>query len=192
MYYKMVESDLIRLLLCVFLLFQCGCAATTDGGVDIGTLINANKRLDETLPVSTLTAYNATIAALRELNMSITSLYDYGSSVEIKSRFTDNEIAWIEITPINTGSCKVAVIVDVLANESRPRSLLTYILKNLPTESASSELQKVKEKPSHPENRPAGSFEQPAQNVEDGSTVDRQPETLKPLPKEIVTEKSLL
>jgi hypothetical protein len=192
MYDKIFVSKLIRYLLCGLLLIQMGCATTTGGVVDVGRILNTNKQLEETVAVSTLAAYKATVAALRELNMSITAEYGDGTSVELRSKSVDNEMAWIEITSISAVSCKVTVSVDVFADESRSRSILTYILKNLSDKSTASELHQIKDNMKQSENQTTGTFQQPAQNDEEWSTGDTHSEELKPLPKEVVTEKSLL
>jgi len=192
MHDKIHGLNLIRFLLCGLLIVQIGCATATGGGTDIGTVINANKQVVKTLEVSAFSAYKATVAALRELNMSITGEYQTGTSMEMKSKFPDSEIAWIEIISISPVSCKITVRVGVFANESRSRSLLTAILNNLPNESAASEMQPLKNKLHESENISPGSFQQPMQNDEDQSTVDKKADELKPLPKDVVTEKSLL
>ena len=192
MHDKKIVLNLIRYLLCGLLLVQMGCAAKNIGGVDVGRIINPNKQLEETVAVSTLSAYKATVVALRELNMSVIAGYGDGTSVQMKSKSADNEIAWIEITSITSRSCKVAVSVDVFSDESRSRSILTSIMKNLPDESAASESRQIKDNLKQPENLTTGTFQQPVQNEEEWSTVDTHPEELKQLPKEVVTEKSLL
>jgi hypothetical protein len=189
---KISVLHLIRFLLCGLLLVQVGCANTSGSGMDVGKIFNANKQIEKTVSVSASAAYNATVAALRELNLSITGEYGDGASVEIKSKFADNNVAWVEITSISAVSCRVTVSVDVFADESRSRSILTSILKNLPNESTASELPQTKENLKQPKNSKADTFQQPAQNEDDSSAVDRQPEELQPLPKEVVTEKSLL
>jgi len=189
---KIFVLDLIRYLLGGLLLVQMGCVTTTGGVVDVGRITNTNRQLEETAAVSTLAAYKATVAALRELDMSITALYGDGTSVEMKSRAADNEMAWIKITSISAVSCKVTVSVDVFADESRSRSILTAIMKNLPNESAASEFHQIKNNLNQPENLTTGTFQQPVQNEEEWSTVGTHPEELKPRPKEVVTEKSLL
>ena len=189
---KKIALNLIRYLICGLLLVPMGCATKTGSGVDVGRIINVNNQLEETVAVSTLSAYKATVAALRELNMSIIAGYGDGTSVEMKSKSADNAIAWIEITSITALSCKVTVSVDVYSDESRSRSILTAIMKNLPAESAASELHQIKDNLKQPENLTTGTFQQPVQNEEEWSTLDTHPEELKQLPKEDVTEKSLL
>jgi hypothetical protein len=192
MHYKVFGLNLITCLLCGLLLVQIGCATATGGGADVGTIINANKQLEKTVDVSALAAYKATVAAIRELNMSITGEYRDGKSVEMKSKFPDSEIAWVEITSLSAVSCKVIVRVGVFADESRSRSLLTTIMKNLPNESTASEMQPVNDKLKQSEDVSAGTLQQPVKSEEDKSAVDTQAEGLKPMPQEIVTEKSLL
>jgi hypothetical protein len=192
MHDKVFGLNLIRCLLCGLLLVQIGCATATGGGADVGTIVNANKQLEKTVDVSALAAYKATVAAIRELNMSITGEYRDGKSVEMKSKFPDSEIAWVEITSISAVSCKVIVRVGVFADESRSRSLLTTIMKNLPNESTASEIQPVNDKLKQSEDVSAGTLQQPVKSEEDKSAVDTQAERLKPMPQEIVTEKSLL
>ena len=189
---KKIALNLIRYLICGLLLVPMGCATKTGSGVDVGRIINVNNQLEETVAVSTLSAYKATVAALRELNMSIIAGYGEGTSVEMKSKSADNAIAWIEITSITALSCKVTVSVDVYSDESRSRSILTAIMKNLPAESAASELHQIKDNLKQPENLTTGTFQQPVQNEEEWSTLDTHPEELKQMPKEDITEKSLL
>ena len=189
---KKIALNLIRYLICGLLFVPMGCATKTGSGVDVGRIINVNNQLEETVAVSTLSVYKATVAALRELNMSIIAGYGDGTSVEMKSKSADNAIAWIEITSITALSCKVTVSVDVYSDESRSRSILTAIMKNLPAESAASELHQIKDNLKQPENLTTGTFQQPVQNEEEWSTLDTHPEELKQLPKEDITEKSLL
>jgi hypothetical protein len=192
MYDKIIGLKLIRFLQCGLLLAQIGCVTTNGGVADVGRIIHANQQLDETVAVSALAAYKATVAAIQELNMSITAAYGDGTSVEMKTKFADNDIAFVEITPISAASCKVTVSVDRFTNESRSRAILTAILKNLPNESSASELPPIKDNLKESGNLATDTVQQPAQTEGDRSTVDTQPGQLKPLPKEIVTEKSLL
>jgi hypothetical protein len=191
MHGKRIGLNVIRLLLCGLLLVLLGCATTTGGSVDLGTPVNANKQQEKIVAVSTLAAYKAAVEALRELNMSITGEYADGASAEMKSKSADNEIVWVKITSISAVSCKVTVSVDVFATESRSRSILTSILKNLPDESTASQVRQIKDNLKQPENITAGTFQQPVQNEDDKSPVDMQQDELKPMPKEVVTEKSL-
>jgi hypothetical protein len=193
MNYKAFGLNLIRFLLCGLLLVQMGCAATNSGVADIRTSINANKQLEETVSASALTAYKATVAALTELNMSITGQYQDGTSVGMKSKFADSDTVWIEITSISAVSCMVAVRVGVFANESlRARAILTAILKNLPNDSTASEMQSVTDNLKQSDNFTTDTFRQPVQSEDDNSSVDTRVEELKPRPQEVVTEKSLL
>ena len=189
---KKIVLNLIRYLVCGLLLVPMGCATKSGWGVDVGKIINVNKQLEETVAVSTLSAYKATVAALRELNMSVIAGYGDGTSVEMKSKTADNKIAWIEITSVTALSCKVTVSVDVYSDESRSRAILTSIMKNLPYESSVSELGQINDNLKQPEVLTTGNSQQPVQNEEEWSTVDTHPEELKQLPKEVVTEKSLL
>ena len=189
---KKIALNLIRYLLCGLLVVPMGCATNTGGGVDVGRILNVNKQLEEMVAVSTLSAYKATVAALRELNMSIIAEYGDGTSVEMKSRSADNAIAWIEITSVNALACKVTVSIDAYSDESRSRSILTAIMKHLPDESAATELHQIKDNLKQAETQATGNFQQPVQNEEEWSTLDTHPEELNQLPKEDVTEKSLL
>ena len=189
---KKIALNLIRYLLCGFLFVPMGCATKTGGGVDFERILNVNQQLEETVAVSTHSAYKATVAALRELNMSIIAGYGDGTSVEMQSKSADNAIAWIEITSITALSWEVTVSVDVYSDESRSRSILTAIMKNLPAESVATELHQTKDNLKQPGTPTTGTFQQPVQNEEEWSTVDTHPEELKQLPKEVVTEKSLL
>jgi hypothetical protein len=164
----------------------------SSGIADIKTAINANKQLEEKVDVSALAAYRATVEALTELNMSITGQYQDGTSVGMKAK-SDTDTVWIEITSISTVSCMVAVRVGVFANESpRARAILAAIVKNLPHESTTSEMQPVQDNLKQTDNFNADTLRQPLQNENDGSSADTPSEELKPLPQEIVTEKSLL
>ena len=189
---KKIALNLIRYLLCGLIAGPMGCATKMGGGVDVGRILNVNKQLEETGAVSKLSAYKATVAALRELNMSIIAGYGDGTSVEMKSKSADNAIAWIEITSVTALACKVTVSVDAYSDESRSLSILTAIMKNLRDESAATELPQIKDNLKQPETQTIGTFQQPVQNEEEWSTLDTHPEELKQLPKEDVTEKSLL
>ena len=76
MYDKIIGLKLIRFLQCGLLLVQIGCVTTNGGVADVGRIIHANQQLDETVAVSALAAYKATVAAIQELNMSISSIED--------------------------------------------------------------------------------------------------------------------
>jgi len=192
MHYKACGLNLIRFLLCGLLLVQMGCATMSSDIADIKTVINANKQLEEKVDVPALEAYKATVAALTELNMSITGQYQDGTSMGMKSK-SDSDTVWIEITSISTVSCMVAVRVGVFANESpRARAILAAILKNLPNESTASEMQPVQDNLKQTDNFTTDTLQQPLQNENDRSSADTPSEELKPLPQEIVTEKSLL
>jgi hypothetical protein len=193
MHDKVFGLKLIRFLLCGLFLVQIGCATMSSGIADIKTAINADKQLEEKVDVSALAAYEATIAALTELNMSITGQYQDGTSVGIKSK-SDSDTVWIEITSISTVSCMVAVRVGVFANESpRARAILSAILKNLPNASTASEMQPIQDNNlKQTDNFTTDTLQQTLQNENDTSSADTPSEELKPLPQEIVTEKSLL
>ncbi len=192
MHDKAFGLKLIRFLLCGLFLVQMACATMSSGVADIKTAINADKQLEEKVNVSALAAYEATVATLTELNMSITGQYQDGTSVGIKSK-SDSDTVWIEITSISTESCMVAVRVGVFANESpRARAILAAILTNLPNASTASEMQPVQDNLKQTDNFTTDTLQQPVQNENDTSSADTPSEELKPLPQEIVTEKSLL
>ncbi len=177
----------IGFFLCSLMIALAGCSTTADRGVDIGSVVNANKQVEQRLSVPPITAYKASIAAFRELNMPIIAEYSDETSMGMKSRFSDNEVAWVDITPVSANSCRVTVSVDVFADESRSRSILAAIDRNLPEGSTASELPQKTEQTKESDAAKSGSPQQPAQEQS-----DVYPEQLKPLPKEEVTEKSLL
>lgn len=186
MHDKIFGKFMTGLILCGLLLVQAGCSR----GVDVGRLTNPNRPLEQTVAASTLATYKAAMAALRELNMSIIGEYYGNSAVDMKTEFADKTIAWIEITSLNAVSCKVAVNVDVLSDESRSRSILTAILKNLPNESAVSEMRPIKD---DLKKQPENSSVLPELKDENSSALDvHETEKIKPMPKEVVTEKNLL
>ncbi len=187
MYHKISGLNLIRFLLCCLLIISAGCASKSGGGVDIGSVVNANKQISKTVPVSSIDAYKAAVATLGQLNMPITAQYGDAKSMGMKSKFADNQVAWVDIRAINPTSCRITVSVDVFSDESRSRSLLESILGNVPNASAESGSYQTQVK--QPDSPAVGSFNQPSQ---DRSTSEEYPEQLKPLPKEVVTEKSLM
>jgi hypothetical protein len=65
-------------------------------------------------------------------------------------------------------------------------------MKNLPSASTASEMQPAQDNSKQTDNFTTDTLHQPLQNENDGSSADTPSEELKPLPQEIVTEKSLL
>ncbi len=173
-------------LLCCLMIASAGCS-TTSRSVDIGTVVNANKQVEEIMPVPPITAYKAAIAAFRELNMPIIAEFSDEASMGIKSRFADRAVAWVDITSTAANSCRVTVSVDVFSDESRSKAILAAIERNLPNGNAS-ESPQTGEQVKQPDVANSGSSQQPEQS--DQSEV--YPEQLKPLPKEEIKEKSLL
>ncbi len=182
MSFKISRKHIIGSFLCGSVLLLAGCASSP---VDLGTITNPNKAVEQTVNASTLSAYKATMAALGDLQMSLLGDYHSDSSVEIKSRFADNEVAWVEITSLGADSCRITVRVGILANESRSRSVLSAIVNQIPNASAASNKRAPAEL-----NRAASVRE--SQKYDNDQADDVQNGELKPLPKDDVGVKSLM
>jgi hypothetical protein len=180
-----------EIMLCLLVLFQLGCTANSGGSATLDKLMNPNDRIVENVPASSFDAYRAAISAMKELNMPIVAQYGDGSSVQLKSRSSENDVAWVEITPISGGMSKVAVSVDVMSGESRSREILSAIVRNLSNISPVSAQGQSGETSRQNYNSSAGIISKPPQEQDNTQFTD-QPEILKPLPKEDIQEKSLL
>jgi len=191
MHNKISGLNLVGLFLFCLLFLPAGCARSTGDSVDIGRIVNANKQVAENVSVSMLDAYKATVAAFKELGMPIIAEYGGGTSMGLKSRFADNNVAWVEIASVGAAVCRITVSVDVFADESRSQTILASILNNLPGGSAMNEPPKIREEAKQKSTYGSGDFQQPQQK-DDSMPAETKPQQLKPLPKEDITEKSLL
>jgi len=189
--HKISGLKLIGLFISCLLVLPVGCTRSTGDGVDMGRIVNANKQVSENVSASMLEAYKATVAAFKELNMPITAEYSGSASMGMKSRLADDKVAWVEITSVSASVCRITVSVDVFADESRSRTILSSILNNLSTGSALHYSPQRREDIKQPDSYNGDYMGQSEQN-ENTPSLDTKPQQLKPLPKEDITEKSLL
>ena len=110
-----------------------GCAALLVGGAaGAGSVVYIKGRLNEDMNASASKVHDASISALRELNLPIIEDKHDNLSAKIKSRFADGSDVWIEIQSLAAESSKITIRVGLLGDEYKSRQILDGIHKYLP------------------------------------------------------------
>ena len=110
-----------------------GCAALLVGGAaGAGGAVYVKGKLSEDVNATASQVHDATVSALKELNLPIIEDTHDNLSAKMKSRFADGAEVWIDISSLSTESSQITVRVGVLGDENRSRQILDAVHKHLP------------------------------------------------------------
>ena len=116
----------------LFALQLTGCAALLVGGAaGAGSVVYVKGQLKEDMAASVPVVHDASISALKELNLPIIEDAHDKLSAKITSRFADGNDVWIEIESVTAESSKITIRVGVMGDEQKSRQILDVIHKHL-------------------------------------------------------------
>ena len=125
----------VCLMLLSFLLFAmelAGCVALLVGGAaGAGSVVYVKGQLKEDMSTSVPAVHNASISALKGLNLPIIEDNHDKLSANIKSKFADGHDVWIEIESVTAESSKITIRVGILGDENKSRQILDGIHKHV-------------------------------------------------------------
>jgi hypothetical protein len=130
----MKHFKILLVLSAVFLATQlAGCAALLVGGAaGAGSIVYVKGQLNEDMSASVLRVHDASISALKELNLPVIEDSHDNLSAKIKSHFADGSDVWIQIESRAAESSRIRVRVGILGDEYKSRQILDGIHKHLP------------------------------------------------------------
>ncbi len=116
----------------LFAIYGAGCVAFVAGGaIGGGAAVYVKGQMDETFNKPVHKVHNATLAALRELNMPLFEDTHDNTSAKIKSKVVSGEDVWIEISALSNTDSKVTVRVGIMGDEGKSSAILNTIQKHL-------------------------------------------------------------
>jgi hypothetical protein len=109
-----------------------GCIALVAGGAaGAGAVVYIKGQLNENINAPVSKVYDASISALKNLNLPIIEDRHDSLSAKIKSEFADGSDVWIEIESLAVESCKITIRVGIMGDEYKSRQILDGIHKNI-------------------------------------------------------------
>ncbi|MGD0885014.1 MAG: DUF3568 family protein [Thermodesulfovibrionales bacterium] len=128
-YFKLLSMLLSFVLLAVQL---SGCVALVAGGAaGAGTVVYVKGQLNEDLNAPVSKVYDASLAALKELELPIIEDNHDSLSAKIKSKFADGDDVWIQIESVTAESSKITLRVGIMGDENKSRKISNAIHKHL-------------------------------------------------------------
>ncbi len=129
---KHFKIFLVLLSFMLFALELVGCAALLVGGAaGAGSVVYIKGQVKEDMTASVPPVHDASISALKELNLPIIEDTHDKLSARIKSRFADGADVWIEIESATAESSKLTIRVGVMGDQHKSRQILDGIHKHL-------------------------------------------------------------
>lgn len=128
-----MRSRYITFVLAVlFAVYGAGCAAFLVGGaIGGGTAVYIKGQMEETFNKPVHGVHEATLAALKELNMPVVEDTHDNTSAKIKSKVASGEDVWIDISALSNTDSKVTVRVGIMGDEGKSTAILNTINKHL-------------------------------------------------------------
>jgi uncharacterized protein YceK len=128
-YFKMLSILLSFVLLAMQL---AGCAAVVVGGAaGAGTVVYVKGQLNEDMNAPVSNVYDASLAALKELDLPIIEDNHDTLSAKIKSKFADGDDVWIQIESLSAESSKITIRVGIMGDEYKSRKIINAIHSHL-------------------------------------------------------------
>lgn len=129
---KRLKIFLVLLSVMVFAIELAGCAALLLGGAaGAGSVVYIKGQLKQDMGASVPRVHDASISALKGLNLPIIEDNHDKLSAKIKSRFANGDDVWIEIESVTAESSKITIRVGILGDERKARQILDGIHKHL-------------------------------------------------------------
>jgi len=115
-----------------FAIYGSGCAAFVAGGaIGGGTAVYVKGQVEQTFNNSVPHVHEATLAALKELNMPVVEDVHDETGAKMKSVVASGEDVWIDISALSNTASKVTVRVGTMGDEGKSTAILDTIHKNL-------------------------------------------------------------
>jgi hypothetical protein len=116
----------------LFAVYGAGCAAFVAGGaIGGGTAVYVKGQVEQTFNNSVPQVHEATLAALKELNMPVVEDVHDETSAKMKSVVASGEEVWIDISALSNTASKVTLRVGTMGDEGKSTTILNTIHKNL-------------------------------------------------------------
>ena len=116
----------------MFAIFGTGCAALLAGGaIGGGTAVYIKGQMEETFNQPVPNVHEATLAALKELNMPVIEDTHDNTSAKMKSVVASGENVWIDISALSNTAAKVTLRVGTMGDEGKSTAILNTIQKHL-------------------------------------------------------------
>ncbi len=110
----------------------CGCAAFLVGSaVGAAGVIWAKGRLQEELNASPVQVHNATLTALKKLDLPVKKDASDQLTAKVESEFADGKYVWIDIKSASDTTTRIRIRVGSMGDEQRSRKLLDVIRSQL-------------------------------------------------------------
>ena len=122
----------LSLCLAVMVISSSGCIALIVGAAaGAGSIIWIKGKLAQDFNVPLDKTYNATITAIKKLELQILVDRKDKFSAKIESKFADGANVWVDLEYLTVKSSKVSVRVGTLGDEARSRQIMSMIEKYL-------------------------------------------------------------
>ena len=129
---KHFKNLLVLLLFMYFAITFAGCAALLVGGAaGAGSVVYVKGQLKENMTAPVAAVHNASISALKELNLPIIEDNKDKLSAKIKSKVANGDDVWIEIESVTAESSKITIRVGILGDQQKSRQILDGIRRHL-------------------------------------------------------------
>ncbi len=128
----MRSRRIVFVLLLLFAVSSSGCAALVVGAAaGGGTAVYIKGQVEQTFSHSVPRVHEATLAALKELNMPVIEDNHDDTSAKMKSVVASGEDVWINISALSNTASKVTVRVGTMGDEGKSTAIINKIEKNL-------------------------------------------------------------
>jgi len=108
-----------------------GCFFLVGAAAGAGGIIWARGKLTQELNASLEATYNASIKALKKMELPIIIDRKDKLTAKIESEFSDGARVWIDIKSLSARSSRIAIRVSHLGDEQRSRQILEMVERHL-------------------------------------------------------------
>lgn len=128
----MVKKILYTVFLVLFLINTCGCVALLAGAAGgAGTATWLAGKLAQETNTSFDKSLQASKSALEALKLEITKETRKRDVAQVKGKYTDGRVIWIDIHKISPSITRIEVRVGIRGDQEAARKILDKILKYL-------------------------------------------------------------
>ncbi len=124
-------SFILNLALVLLILGSSGCLLVVGAGAGAGGAVYVMGKLEEEIKASPEKLEEATVAALKDLEMPVTKDQGDKLSATIESKTADDKDVWIHIESLTTSKSKISIRVGYLGDEVRSHQILEAIRQHL-------------------------------------------------------------
>ncbi len=116
----------------LFAIYGIGCAAFVAGGaIGGGTAVYIKGQVEETFNNPVPRVHEATLAALKDLNMPVIEDTHDSTSAKMKSVVASGEDVWIDISALSNTASKMTIRVGTLGDEGKSTAILNTVHKHI-------------------------------------------------------------